>query len=217
MLVEMWSDIACPFCYLGLRRLQAAIDSTGLGDEVDLRFRSFELAPNSPPRRNETVAEHLARKYGMPIDQAIGMNEGLRQQGEPLGIDFHFERVVLVNTFDAHRLVHLAAEDDLDLAVKERLLRAYFTDGEVVSDIDTLARLASDVGMDPVAAAEMLRSDRFIDAVAADEAAAGELGISGVPFVLVDGAVAVPGAQPVEHFERALCRAAELAARSEAG
>lgn len=215
LLVEMWSDIACPFCYLGLRRLQAAIDSTGLGAQVELRYRSFELAPHSPPRRAESVAEHLSKKYGMPLDQAIGMNDGLREQGGSLGIDFHFERVVLVNTFDAHRLIHLAAEHDLATAMKERLLHAYFTDGEVVSDPETLVRLATDIGLDPEETAEMLAGNRFVEAVRADEAAAGELGITGVPFVLVDGAVAVPGAQPVGHFERALRRAADLAARSE--
>lgn len=214
MFIEMWSDIACPFCYLGLRRLQAAIDSVEGGAKPDLKFRSFELAPNSPPRRDGNVEEHLSRKYGVPIEQARAMNAGLRAQGEELGLDLRFDRIVLVNTFDAHRLLHLAQQERLGNAMKERLLAAYFTRGEDLSSHETLLEIAVEIGLDPSVADDVLAGDAFGDAVRRDEAAATDLGITGVPYFLINGAVAVAGAQPVEVFERALRRGQEVRARS---
>lgn len=207
MLVEIWSDVVCPFCYLGLRRLQAGIEAVDLAGAVELRFRSFELDPRAPSVQHGSLAGHLARKYGMSVDDAVALNDGLRRQGEELGIDFRFDRAVRANTFDAHRVLHLAQRDGHGLAMKERLLRAYFTEGEQISDHDTLGRLAGEVGLEPAAVADTLAGDTFSDAVREDEAAATELGVTGVPFFLIDGAFAVAGAQPTELFERVLRRA----------
>ncbi len=212
MRIEMWSDVVCPFCFLGLRRLQAAVVNVGLEGELDLHIRSFELNPNAPAAATGTIEEHLAKKYGMSLEQAHAANDSLRQQGEPLGIDFRFDRAVRANTFDAHRLIHLAATHDLALNVKERLLRAYFTDGETISDHLTLARIGVDAGLDRTEVAEMLVGDEFAAEVRADEDAALDLGVTGVPYFLIDGALAVAGAQPTEVFERALQRAAARSA-----
>src|SRR5689334_11838810 len=136
MKVEIWSDIACPWCYVGKRRFESAMRQFEHASDVEVVWRSFELDPNAPRRREGSQHEHLAEKYGMPVERARAMNERMTGEGKKEGIDFDFDRVQLGNTFDAHRLVHLAAESGRAEAMKERLMRAYFTDGESVADVD---------------------------------------------------------------------------------
>jgi predicted DsbA family dithiol-disulfide isomerase len=194
--VEIWSDIACPWCYIGKRRFEAALEQFEHRDEVTVMWRSFELDPDAPHERDGDRAERLARKYGMTVDQAREAERNLTATAAGDGLDFHFENARSGTTFDAHRIVHLAAEHGLQDAMKERLLRAYFSEGELVSDHATLRRLAVEVGLDDDDVAATLASDRFAADVRGDERMAAAFGISAVPTFVVDRALGASGAQP---------------------
>lgn len=210
MVVDVWSDVVCPWCYIGKRNLEAAIEQ--LGEEVEVRWHSFELDPRSPKTLDRPLTEVLASKYGMPVSRAEQLQAQVTAKAASVGLEFRFDRAKTGNTFDAHRLIHLAASQDLGGAMKERLLRAYFTDGEAISDPEALARLADEVGV--TGAAAMLASDAHAEAVRADEREAVELGASGVPFFVVDKKFGVPGAQPPDVLLKVLRHAQAEAAAS---
>lgn len=195
MKIEIWSDVACPWCYVGKRRFEAALARFEHADEVEVTWRSFELDPDAPAQREGPLAEHLARKYGMPLERALETERQMTATAAGEGLEFHFDRARAGSTFDAHRLVHLAGEHGLKGAMKERLLRAYFTDGEPVGDPETLVRLAAEVGVPEDETRELLAGDRCADAVRDDEWTAGRLGISAVPTFVIDRAIGVSGAQ----------------------
>jgi predicted DsbA family dithiol-disulfide isomerase len=208
LVVQVWSDVACPWCYIGKRRLEAALRQFDHASDIGVLYRSFELDPSAPrvPAKAGGHAEMLARKYGMSLPQA---EEKLRQMtdlGKKENIDFHFDRLRHGNTFDAHRLIHMADEQGLQGAMKERLMRAYFSEGEAMNDTGTLARLAGEVGLDVAAARAMLTGKAFAEAVRADEETAHEAGIHGVPFFLI-GRYGVSGAQPAHFLAEALAKA----------
>jgi predicted DsbA family dithiol-disulfide isomerase len=194
--VEIWSDIACPWCYIGKRRFEAALARFDHRDDVNVTWRSFELDPGAPAEREGDRAERLAEKYGMSVERAREMERQLTETAAGDGLEFRFDRARSGATFDAHRLVHLAGEHGLQDAMKERLLRAYFTDGELMSDHDTLVRLAAEVGVDQDEAREMLAGDRFTAEVRDDERTASAFGISAVPTFVVDRALGASGAHP---------------------
>ena len=198
MNVEIWSDVACPWCYVGKRRFEAALARFEHAEEVHVAWRSFELDPEAPPERTGDRAARIAEKYGISVQRAQELERDLVATAASDGLDFRFDGARSGNTFDAHRVVHLAAEHSLQNEMKERLLRAYFTDGELVADHATLQRLATEVGLDAEEVAQMLASERFAADVRADEQAAGGLGISAVPTFVVDRALGVSGAQPPE-------------------
>jgi predicted DsbA family dithiol-disulfide isomerase len=196
MLVEIWSDIACPWCYVGKRRFEAALAAFEHRDQVDVLWRSFELDPDAPSERIGDRATRIAEKYGMTIEQARSMEQGMVATAAAEGLDFRFDIARSGTTFDAHRVVHLAAEHGLQDAMKERLLRAYFTEGELVGDHDTLVRLAAEVGVSEDEARAAITGDRYATQVRDDERAAAQLGIRAVPTFVVDRAMGVSGAQP---------------------
>ena len=198
MHVEIWSDIACPWCYVGKRRFEAALERFDGAEDVEVRWRSFELDPTAPAARERSGAEHLAEKYGMSVDEARARQQHLRDMAAGDGLDMRFDRTRGGNTFDGHRVLQLAAEHGLQTEMKERLMRAHHTEGELVSDHDTLVRLAAEVGLPEEETRAMLASDRFADAVRDDEATARGFGINAVPTFVVDRRVAVSGAQPPE-------------------
>lgn len=200
MVVEIWSDIACPWCYVGKRRFEAALEQ--FDGDVDIRWRSFELDPDAPAERERSGAEHLAEKYGMSVEEARARQQQLREMAAGDGLDLRQDLNRGGNTFDGHRLLQLAAEQGLQDALKERLMRAYHSEGELISDHATLARLAAEVGVE--GAEETLASDRFAAEVRDDERAAREIGIHAVPTFVVDRRVAVAGAQPPEMLLRLL-------------
>ncbi len=204
--VEIWSDVACPWCYIGKRRFEAALAQFEQRDQVKIMWRSFELAPDAPKATEDTLNEMLAKKYGMSLQQAGNANAQVTALAAAEGLDYHLEKAHYSNTFDAHRLIHLAAEYNLQDAMKERLLKAYFTDGLVIGDLDTLVQLAAEVGIDAERARTVLASEAFADAVRADEQRATEFGISGVPFFAFDEKYGVSGAQPTEVFSEVLAR-----------
>ncbi len=198
MQVEIWSDVVCPWCAIGKRRFEEALARFAHRDEVDVRWRSFELDPTAPREREGDLAGHLAEKYGVDLEQAHGMQRQMAEAAAGEGWEFRFERARGGNTFDAHRLIHLGADRGVQDAVKERLLMAYLTDGERIGDLDTLARLGAEAGLAEDEARAVLASDRYADAVRADEHQARAFGINGVPFFVVDRKYGVSGAQPAE-------------------
>ena len=207
--VDIWSDIACPWCYVGKRHLEAALAGFEHRDHVTVRWHSFELDPGAPAEREGNNASNLARKYGTSQEQAVAMLEKMTAVAAQDGLEFHFERARSGNTFDGHRLIHLALELGCQDAMKERLMRAYLTEGELISDRVTLRRLAIDVGLPADAVDDLLAGDAFADEVRTDEHTASRLGISAVPFFVVDRTFGAAGAQPAEQLLEMLRRAWE--------
>ena len=196
--VEIWSDIACPWCYVGKRRFEAALEQFEHCDEVTVTWRSFELDPDAPAERPEDGATHLAQKYGTSLEHARQMNATMTETAAGEGLEFRFDRVRLGNTFDAHRLVHLATAHGRQDAMKERLMRAYLTEGELMADHAALLRMALEVGLPEDEVRELLATDQHADAVRDDERTAASLGVSAVPFFAVDRRIGASGAQPPE-------------------
>lgn len=207
MLVEIWSDVVCPWCAIGRARFAAAVDGFDHADEVEVVYRSFELAPNAAASRPGTMAEHLAHKYGVSVAEAERMNDHMVEVAAVDGLEFRFDRARPGNTFDAHRLLQLALERGLQHSLVDAFMIGYFRDGLAVAAPDELADVAARVGLDPAEIVEVLDGDRYADAVRADESRADELGITGVPFFLIEGKFAIPGAQNVERFGMGLDRA----------
>ncbi len=211
--IDFVSDVACPWCAVGLKALEAAIARVGGDLQVELHFQPFELNPQMP-REGEDAVEHLTRKYGITEQQAAQSGEAIRARGAELGFEFRMDRRRRVyNTFDAHRLLHWAGEqgESRQLALKHALLGAYFTDGEDVSSADTLVRVAEDSGLDGERAREILSGDEFAGAVRAQEQFYQRQGISAVPSVIFNDQHLLQGGQPVEVFEQALRQLAGIA------
>jgi predicted DsbA family dithiol-disulfide isomerase len=207
MKIEIWSDVVCPWCYIGKRNLEVALTGFEHADQVEIEWRSYELDPSTPRRVELSMDEVLSRKYGMSQEEAVAANQRMTELAATVGLEYHLDRVQIGNTFDAHRLIHLAAGEGRGGAMKERLLRAYFTEGRAISDRATLAELAAEVGLDPGRVAAVLEGDEFAEDVRADEARAMELGSTGVPFFVFDERLGVPGAQPPDVLLRLLQRA----------
>ncbi|MFZ0664218.1 MAG: DsbA family oxidoreductase [Acidimicrobiales bacterium] len=195
MKIEVFSDVVCPWCAIGKRRFEAALERFPHRDEVDIIWRAFELDPGAPALVEVDLVSHLAEKYGMTRDEAMASQERLSAMAAEEGLEFHFDRARRANTFDAHRLLHYALEVGRQDALKERLFEAYFRDGETISDHPTLVRLAEEVGLDGAKAKEVLESGRYADEVRTDEADARAFGITGVPFFVVDRRYGISGAQ----------------------
>lgn len=203
--VQVWSDIACPWCYIGKRRLEAALAGFAHADQVEVTWRSFELDPHAERDQGDVrQVERLARKYRTTPAQAQAMIDRVATTAAGDGLTMNFDRVRSTNTFDGHRLLHFARAAGQGGAMKERLMKAYFTDGEMVGDRETLARLAGEVGLDRDQAAAVLATDRFAAEVREDEELARDLGISGVPFFVIGSRIGVSGAQPAEVLRGAL-------------
>ena len=207
MQVDIFSDVVCPWCAVGKRRFEEALGRFDHADEIDVVWRAYELDPEAPARREGDYAERLARKYGMTRDQAVAANQRLTATAAEVGLDFHFERAQPGNTFDAHRLLHYAREVGLQDALKERLFVAYFTEGAPIGDPDTLVALAGEVGLDRTEAAAVVAGDRYGAEVRADEREALAIGVTGVPFFVVDGKFGIPGAQDADTILGVLERA----------
>src|SRR3954451_1975677 len=205
--VEIWSDVVCPWCYIGKRRFEAALEAFEHADELTIMWRSFELDQEAPKVAEGTATERLAAKYGMTLERATELHAEMTERAAAEGLDFRFDLARGGNTFDAHRLIHLAATYGRQAAAKERLMRAYFTEGEAIADPETMVRVLADVGVDPVEARDVLATDRFAEDVREDELLASRLGIQGVPFFVLDRRLGVSGAQPPEALLQALQRA----------
>ncbi|MDN9008974.1 DsbA family oxidoreductase [Brevibacillus laterosporus] len=204
MKVEVWSDFACPFCYIGKQRIEAALDKFEHKDDVELVFRSFELDPKAQRDVDYDVHGMLVAKYGMSRDQAIAMNENLSSKAKEVGLTFQFDTLILTNTFDAHRLAKYAFKQGKMNPMAQELFQAYFTDSRHLGDHETLVELAVKIGLDRDEALKVLASDDYSSEVRADEEEASRLGVSGVPFFVIDRKYAVSGAQSTDVFLNAL-------------
>jgi len=203
MHIEIWSDVVCPWCYLGKRRLESAIARFDHGDEVTITWRSFELDPEAPRQGGLTV-EMLTRKYRMRLEDARQANARLTATAAAEDLEYHLDRTRVANSFDAHRMIHLAAARGIQGVMKERLLRAHFTESLAIGDPEELVRLAVDVGIAEREAREVVQTNRFAADVRADEEKAQTFGITGVPFFVIEEKWGISGAQPSDAFLQAL-------------
>lgn len=210
MLVEIWSDVVCPWCAVGKARFEHALSTWEHADEVEVRWRSFELDPNRQGSVAGDYVRMLARKYGTDRQQAQGMVDRMTEAGAAEGVTFRFDIARPGNTFDAHRLLHLAADRGLQHEVKQRFLDGYHSEGVPIAEHGPLSELAVSAGLDGDEVREVLAGDAYADDVRADEAQAREYGISGVPFFVLDRRAAVAGAQPSEHLLAALRQVREM-------
>ncbi len=207
--INIWSDIACPWCYVGKRHLETSLDEFehAGADAVKLTWRAFELDPGAPAVREPVAyAERLSKKYNVSVDDADAMIERMTDTAKGVGLDFDFKSIRPGNTFDAHRLLHLAQEKGLQGAMKERFLRGYLCEGVAIGDTSELTSLAVEVGLDADEVASLLASDSHADAVRADEGEARVIGIRGVPFFII-GRYGVSGAQPPAVLKQVLDKA----------
>jgi predicted DsbA family dithiol-disulfide isomerase len=202
--IEIWSDVVCPWCYIGKRRLEHALTEFEHADEVEITWRSYQLNPDMPAGQAVPTVDYMARRFGPESKVMVDRVAGLAATE---GLAFDYGSSLAVNTLDAHRLLHLATELGVGGAAKERLLRAHFTEGADLSDPDTLASLLSEVGVPAERTRTVLASTEYEEEVRADIEEARMLGCSGVPFFVIDRKYGIPGAQPVEVFLGALQKA----------
>lgn len=205
MKIEIWSDFVCPFCYIGKRRLELALEQFPHKDQVQIEYKSFELDPHAPAHSEQGIYESLAAKYGSTVEQMKQMNKGLIQQADELGLGFVFDQMKPTNTFNAHRLAKYAEAIGKDKELTENLLSAYFTKSKNVGDIDTLIAIGEESGIQREKAIEILSNKtNYEQQVRNDQTLAQQYGIKGVPFFLVNQKYAISGAQSIETFAGAL-------------
>lgn len=205
--VDVWSDVACPWCYLGKRRLETAIAASV--EDVQVTWHSYQLNPTIPRGEHTPHAEALATKFQASAEKIQEMNQRLIDLGAAEGVEYNFDRYVQANTRDAHRVIHYAQSQGLGNEMKDRLLRGQFSEGAVVDDADQLAAMAADVGLDAAEVRAMLETDAYDDDVQSDIDEAAAAGVTGVPFFVFDRTFAISGAQPLEVFAEALRRSTE--------
>ncbi len=202
--VQIWSDIMCPYCYIGKRRIEEALQNFEHKNAVEIEWKSFQLDANFVASPEDNMADHLAEKYRKDRDWAQDMLDNMTQNAKNSGLDFHFEKAIMANSLNAHRLLHLSKKHNLANDLEELLFKAYFTDGKNVNDLDTLKALGLEVGLNAEAIDEVLHSDAYANDVKQDIAAAQSIGVQGVPFFVFDSKYAVSGAQNVETFVKTL-------------
>ncbi len=196
MNVEIWSDVACPWCYIGKRRFEVALARFEHRDAVEVRWRSFELDPSAPKIRDEPYLDRLATKYRMSLPEADALIDRMIEAGAQNGVVLRFDKAKPANTFDAHRLLHLAAERGVQAGLKDRLFRSTFTKGAPTADPDVLVEVATEAGLDAGEARAVVEGDRYAAEVRADERRAADLGITSVPFFVIGAGYGLSGAQP---------------------
>jgi predicted DsbA family dithiol-disulfide isomerase len=202
--IHIWSDIMCPFCYIGKRRLASAIAQFEFKNAVTIEWKSFQLDPNFVAKKEDSLVEHLAEKYRKDTDWAQQMLDDMTQNAKNVGLDFHFEKAIMANSYHAHRLLHLAKEKHVTDSLKELLFKAYLTDGLDINNIAVLTTLGKEVGLEEETIISVLSSDRFGDAVRKDQQEAQALGVQGVPFFVLNNKYTISGAQYPETFLNAL-------------
>lgn len=207
MKIEVWSDYVCPFCYIGKRRLEEALASTGLGEKVEVIFKAYELDPTSPKTSNKLMVDVLAEKYNMSVEEAKGMTENVVEQAKTVQLNYDFANLRPANTFDAHRLAKFAEQENLGAEAAEKLLEAYFVEAKEIGKHEELLKVAEEIGLSKEGTQEVLATDVFSDEVKKDIEEARQIGVQGVPFFVIDRKYAISGAQPAETFANALQKA----------
>jgi predicted DsbA family dithiol-disulfide isomerase len=206
MKVEIWSDVMCPFCYIGKRRFEAALEEFGHKNEIEVEWKSFQLNPDLKTDPNININEYLAERKGITPDHARQMNDYVTSMAAEVGLNYDFDKAIVANSFNAHRLSHLAKKHDLGEAAEEALFKAYFTEGKNIDDKQTLTDIGVFLGLDPEEIKQTLDTDAFADEVKHDVAEAQYLGVQGVPFFVMDRKYGVSGAQAVNVFTQSLER-----------
>ncbi|MEB0263100.1 MULTISPECIES: DsbA family oxidoreductase [unclassified Mucilaginibacter] len=207
MKIEIWSDVMCPFCYIGKRRFEDALQQFAHKGEVEIEWKSFQLNPDMVTNPSVNINQYLADAKGWTLEYAQQMNNHVTEMAAEVGLTYHMDNAVVANSLKAHRFTHLAKKYNLGDAAEEALFKAYFTEGKNVDDTDTLAELGSAIGLNPDEVKQTLGTDAFIDDVKHDVAEAQYLGIQGVPFFVMNNKYGVSGAQAVPVFTQTLEKA----------
>ena len=208
MRVDIWSDVVCPFCYIGKKRLEAAAEQAGL--ELEVHWHSYELDPEAPVRQEVSNSERLAQKYGRTLAEVEEMQRNIAAMAAEEGIEFNWENANSGNTFNAHRIIHLAQSKGLGSEAKEAFFYSYMTQGLAIGERETLEDVAARIGLNPVEVDDVLNSEEFADFVKFDEEVArDQLKVTGVPFFVFDQRIALAGAQPREVFLQVMEKALE--------
>jgi predicted DsbA family dithiol-disulfide isomerase len=207
MKVEIWSDVMCPFCYIGKRRFESALQQTSFKDNIEVEWKSFQLDPSIQNEPGKRINEYLAERKGFSIEKAKELNGQVTKMAAAEGLQYDFDKAVVANSFDAHRFSHLAAKHGKGDAAEESLFKAYFTEGKNIADHDTLVQLGTAIGLDGTEVKQVLGTDAYTAEVEYDINEAQQLGVQGVPFFVLDRKYAVSGAQSAETFVQALEKA----------
>ena len=209
MKIEIWSDIFCPFCYIGKRRFENALEEFSRKEEVEVVYKSFELNPNAHKSYDSDIHGLIASKYGITYEEAKANNDNIVKQAASLGLTYNFDTLIPTNSFDAHRMIHFAAAHGKMEEMTEKLFIAYFTDSKDISNYETLADIANAIGLNKEEALNVLNSDAYGNEVRSDEEEGSRLGVTSVPFFVLNRKFAVSGAQSKEAFLSALEKAFE--------
>lgn len=209
MKIEIWSDVMCPFCYIGKKSFELALDKIPYKDKIDVEWKSFQLNSNLSKTEIISIEDYLIRRKGFSKEQVEQMNQQIYDMGERVGIHFNFDEVKVVDTSDAHKLIHFAQENGKGSEIEEELFKAYFIEGKNVADFEVLSDLSDKIGLDKEKTLEILNSDSYVFDIASDILEARNIGVTGVPFFVIDRKYTISGAQSIEYFESALIQAYE--------
>jgi predicted DsbA family dithiol-disulfide isomerase len=207
--IEIWSDVMCPFCYIGKRKIEKALDEFPHKEKVEIEWKSFQLDPTTKSQPGKSTYDYLAEKYGRDKQWSIEMHANVTDQAKTEGLEYNFDKAIIANSFDAHRLSHLAKKYGNGNELEELIFKAYFTEGKDVSEGEILVELGKNVGLDETEIRNMLASNQYKDAVQNDIIEAQQIGVRGVPFFVLDRKYAISGAQPKEVFTETLEKAWE--------
>ena len=209
MKIDIWSDFACPFCYIGKRNLENALEEFNSQGDIEIVFHSFQLDPDAKQGIKFDSVASLSEKYGIPIEEAQKMIDRIVKMAKNVGLEYNYDKVVHTNTFNAHRLVQYGKTIDRDDELVERLFKAYFIDGLDIGDIEVLGDLSQEIGLNREEILDILNSERYVSDVEDDKRLSQQLGINSVPFFVIENKIAIPGAQPPETFIQVLKEASE--------
>ena len=203
MIIEVWSDYVCPFCYIGKRRLEHALKQLGLEEKSEVIFKAFQLDPNTPVASDQSLLDGLASKFKVTKQEAENMMSNIEEQAKTVDLHYQVDRMKTSNTLGAHRLAKFAEKHNVEKEVTERLMHGYFVEGERIDTEEVLVGIATEAGLDAKKTKDMLHSDDFEDEVKKDIEEAQEIGVQGVPFFVINRKYAISGAQPTEAFVEA--------------
>ena len=209
MKIEVWSDYVCPFCYIGKKQLEVALEELGYGDSIEVEYKSYLLDPTTPVDTNSSVYEELQRKYQISLDEVKKMTANVKARAKEVGLDYNFDEMKSANTVKAHRLAKWAETEGKGKDFTERVLKAYFLEGQAIGQTDVLLELVNEVNLPIEKAKQVIETDDYIKEVEQDIVVAQNLGVRGVPFFVIDNKYGISGAQPQEVFEQTIEKAAQ--------
>ena len=210
MKIEIWSDFACPYCYIGKKRLEKALEELKKKEETEIVFKSFQLDPSGVRMELSDYSEYMAKKYNIPYDQAKAQVDGMVNSAKELGLDFRYDILIKNNMVLAHQIAKYAKTVGKDKVIVERFFKGYFEEGADLGDLQVLSTMSKEVGLDPQNFKKIIEQKLYLSEVLADQKQASDMGVRGVPFIVIDGKLSVSGAQSIEYFKLALEKASEV-------